>query len=137
LDERNRSKGETVEISSAITNAIAIVQRLREIAKKISEAELRNLLADLSNELADVKLEAASLKERLAAVLEENRILKATTPSVDEKPVGTKWGCYQFKGDDGLYCTACWDSKRQKSRTTRVNSRFRLCPVCQAPIGAG
>ena len=124
-----------MDIISAVGNAIRLVQRIREVSKNIAEAEFKGLLADLSSELADVKLEAASLKEKLAALQEENRVLKATTPATDEKPTGTKWGCYQFKGEDGLYCTACWDSKRQKSRTTRVSSRFRLCPVCQAPHG--
>ena len=101
----------------------------------IEQAEFRALLADLASELADVKLQGAELKERLLRLQEENRLLKQTKPPVDEKPSGTKWGCYQFGGDEGLYCTACWDSKRRKSLTTRTNSRFRACPVCQATLG--
>ena len=125
-----------MDIISAVSNSITLVQRIREISKNIEEAEFKNLLADLSSELADVKLEAAALKEKLAAIQEENRILKQTTPPDDEKPIGVKWGCYQFKDDDGLYCTGCWDSKRKKIRTNRATSTHRLCPVCRAPIGA-
>jgi hypothetical protein len=124
-----------MDIVSSASTAIAIVKRLREISKNIEEAEFKNLLADLSNELADVKLEAAALKEAIAALKEENAQLK-NVASPPEKLIGTKWGCYQFENDDGLYCTACWDTKRQKCRTTRASSRFRLCPVCQAPHGA-
>jgi hypothetical protein len=113
-----------MDIISSISNSITLVHRLREISKNISEAEFKNLLADLSSELADVKLEAATLKEKVAVLQEENRLLKAVAPDKEDKPIGTKWGCYQFKNDDGLYCTGCWDSQRKKIRTNRVNSRF-------------
>ncbi len=125
-----------MDIFSAISNALTLVQRLREISKNISESEFKNLLADLSSELADVKLEAATLKGKIAVLQEENRLLKDITPDKEDKPIGTKWGCYQFINDDGLYCTGCWDSQRKKIRTNRVNSRFRSCPVCKATIGA-
>jgi len=126
-----------MDIITTISTSIALAKRLREISKNIEDAEFKNLLADLSNELADLKLEAAALKERVAALQEENALLKQTSRPSDEKPIGRKWGCYQFEGDDGLYCPACWDSKRKKSSTNRVNSHFRHCPVCNAPIGAG
>jgi regulator of replication initiation timing len=126
-----------MDILSTVSNSITLVQRLREISKNIAEAEFKNVLADLSYELADLKLEAASLKERLAVLQEENILLKKTTVPIEEGPTGNKWGCYQFASDDGLYCTACWDSKRKKSLTTRINPRIRMCPVCQATLGTG
>ena len=125
-----------MDFIGSITTSISLAKRLREISKNIEDAEFKNLLADLSSELADLKIEAASLKEKVAALQEENLLLKQLAPAQDEKPSGRKWGCYQFSGDDGLYCPACWDSKRMKSSTTRVNSNFRLCSVCQAPLGA-
>lgn len=130
-------QGMPMDIISTISSSITLAKRLREISKHIEDAEFKNLLADLSNELADVKLEAAALKERLAALQDENALLKKTAPSSGEEPSGRKWGCYQFAGQDGLYCPACWDSKRKKSSTTRVSANFRHCPVCNAPIGAG
>jgi regulator of replication initiation timing len=126
-----------MDIITSIGTSITLAKRLREISKNIEDAEFKNLLADLSSELSDLKLEAASLKERLATLQEENALLKETAQPVNEKPIGRKWGCYQFEGDDGLYCPACWDSKRKKSSTTRVSSQFRLCSVCRAPLGAG
>ena len=125
-----------MDIFSSISNSIGLLKRLREISKNINESEFKNLLADLSNELADVKLEAAELKGKLVSLQEENRVLKLTTPDKEEKPIGTKLGCYQFKNDEGLYCTGCWDSKRKKIRTNRATSRYRMCPVCQATIGS-
>ena len=124
-----------MDIVTSVTNSISLVKKLREISKNIAEAEFKNILADLSRELADAKLEAAELKERIAALQEEVRVLKSTAPDKEDKPIGTKWGCYQFEGDDGLYCTGCWDSQRKKIRTNRATSNFRRCPVCKATIG--
>lgn len=124
-----------MDIISTISNSISLVKRLREISKNIEEVEFKNLLADLASELADVKLEAADLKEKLSTLQDEVRVIKATTPDKDEMPIGIMWGCYQFKDDDGLYCTGCWDSQRKKIRTNRATSRFRTCPVCNAAIG--
>ena len=126
-----------MDILTTVGTSISLAQRLREISKNLENAEFKNLLADLSSELADLKLEAANLKQRLAELEEENHLLKKTSSPSDEAPIGRQWGCYKFEGDDGLYCPACWDSKRKKSSTTRVNTRFRHCPVCNSPIGAG
>jgi hypothetical protein len=121
-----------MDIISTINNSITIVSRLREISKNLSEAEFRNLLADLSSELADAKLQIATLKEQLAKLSEENCALKAMRPEEKKKPSGLQRGCYRFKNDEGLYCTACYDSKGKKSLTTRLNTKFRQCPVCKA-----
>jgi regulator of replication initiation timing len=123
-----------VDVISAINNSISIVTRLREISKNASEAEFRNLLADLSNELADAKIKIASLKEQIAVLVEENHTLKNAKPEKKEKPA-LKWGCYKFEGDEGLYCTACYDTKSQKNLTTRLFSNRRMCPVCKAVFG--
>ncbi len=111
-----------MDIISAINNSINIVTRLREISKNASEAEFRNLLADLSNELADAKIHIASLKEQIASLTEENHALKNAKAEKKEKPI-LKWGCYQFEGDEKLYCTACYDTKGQKNVTTRYTAR--------------
>ncbi len=123
-----------MDFVASLSHTVSLVKRLREISKNIEEAEFKNLLADLANELADLKLEAITLKETIAALREENATLKAQQEP-QEKPIGTKWGCYQFEGEDGLFCTGCWDSKGMKSRTNRLRSRYRSCPVCNAVIG--
>lgn len=122
------------DILAGITNAITIVGRLREVSKNISEVEFKNLLADLSGELADAKVQIADLKERLAIQAQEIQALKRADPNSKQKPSGVKWGCYQFEGDSGLYCTGCHDSKGLKSLTNRIDSRSRSCPVCRAVI---
>ena len=126
-----------MDIITTISSSIALAKRLREISKHIEDVEFKSLLADLSGQLADMQLEVAQLKSKIASLQEENALLKCTALPVDEKPTGRKWGCYQFEGDDGLYCPGCWDSRRTKSSTTRLHSKYRMCPVCQAMIGAG
>ncbi|MGP3789328.1 hypothetical protein [Pseudomonas sp. B392_1p] len=124
-----------MDIVSTINNSISIVSRLRDISKNLSEAEFKNLLADLSTELADAKLQIADLKIQLAIQTDELRALKSANPEAKQKPT-IKWGCYKFDGEEGLYCSACYDSKGQKSLTNRLNSNRRSCPVCKAVIGS-
>jgi hypothetical protein len=125
-----------MDIISTLSTAISHAQRLREISKNIENAEFKNLLADLLGELADMKLEIVGFKDKIAQLEAENALLQKTVVPEDEKPAGRQWGCYKFEGDNTLYCPGCWDSKRLRASTTRVNSRFRLCSVCQSPIGS-
>ena len=125
---------------ASIQAAISTVGKLRDLAKKIEEAEFRMLLADLSNELADAKVEVAELKARLAKALEEKTLLEnqlntrqGSTPRLQE-------GAYAFEGDEGLFCTACFDANDKKIRVTPLTGPFRTfgkwtCPVCKAHLG--
>jgi hypothetical protein len=87
-------------------------------------------------QLSDARLEAAVLRTRIADLKEELALLKRVAPAADETPVGIKWGCYQLEGEQGLYCTGCWDTKRRKALTNRVDSMSRRCGACQALIGS-
>lgn len=122
-----------MDVVSSVNGAIALVSTLREVAKKIDQAEIRNLLADLSNELADAKMAVAELKEQLATASDENRLLKEARLEEREKPSEFKWGCYKFEDDDGLYCSACYDTKGQKIRASQVIGHY-ICPVCKANL---
>lgn len=130
-----------MDIVTNLSTAISLAKRLREISKNIEEAEFKNVLADLMSELADAKLDAATVKEQLAALMEENQALKKQVSnsalSASNPPSGMKWGLYQWGGEDGLFCTACWDSKSAKSRVTRINKAGIMwqCPVCKANFG--
>lgn len=125
------------EVLSAIQSAIDIVGKLRNLSKKIENAEIKMLLADLSNDLADAKLEVANLKIELAKNKEE---LQEKTSLLEngelEKPIVCE-GAYQFKDDPGFFCTACYDTKRQRVRVTALQPPFSdfgkwECPSCKA-----
>lgn len=70
------------DVVSTIGTAITLTKRLREISKKIEDAEFKNLLADLSLELADAKLKIAELMEQNADLMVKVRSLE----SLDSEP---------------------------------------------------
>ncbi len=130
------------DIASAIQSAIEIVGRLRALSRKIEDAEFKMLLADLSGDLADAKLEVANLKFELAEAKQQlldseskAKLREAEVPSIVD-------GAYSFKGGQGPYCTACFDTKSQKVRLTTLPPTFQdfgkwQCPACQAILGDG
>jgi ATP-dependent helicase YprA (DUF1998 family) len=127
------------EILSTIQTSIEIVSKLRTLSKKIEDADFKMLLADLSNELADVKLEVANLKSALADAKEENRKLtESAAIKANDVPI-LKDGAYAFENQEGLFCTACYDTKQQKVRVTPLTGHFTSfgkwrCPSCKANL---
>lgn len=125
------------DVAGAIQSAIEIVQRLRSLSKKIEDAEFKMLLADLSSDLADAKLEAANLKFEIAKLKEDLHTAQAVAEAItDGKPV-LKEGAYSFSGEEGAFCTACFDVRRQRVRLTRLAPPFDSfgkweCPSCKA-----
>ena len=98
------------------------------------------LLADLSNDLADAKLEAANLKTQLAdlkAQLLAQR--EAQSLQTAAKPTFAGGG-YHFEGEDGIYCTGCFDSGGRKIRLNKASAPFTTfgawdCPICKQYFG--
>ena len=119
-----------VEFFSALNNSIDLAKRLREISKNIKDAEFNQVLADLYNQLADVKIQMANLKEQVADLKEENHALKTAQPENKQKPKLVR-SCYVFDGEEGEYCTGCFDSQGKKIQVVRVLNRVFKCPVCE------
>jgi len=78
-----------VEIT-AITNAISLLTRLKQISGNIRDAEFKNLLADLSLELAEVKIKMAGLMNEKLEL--ENRIKELESVEGDPCPKCRKRG---------------------------------------------
>jgi hypothetical protein len=125
-----------MEMIESIQAAIGIVTKLRELSKKLVDAEFKMLLADLSNDLADAKLQASNLKTELADLktqfLEQREKMSLQTST---KPRFENGG-YIFEGDESLYCTGCFDSGGKKIRLNKANPPFTTfgkwdCPVCK------
>lgn len=128
------------DVVMAIQTAIEIVGKLRALSKKVEDAEFKMLLADLSGELADAKLDVANLKMELAKTKEQ---LQQKTELLErketEKPTLCE-GAYQFPDDPGFFCTACYDTKKQRVRVTALSGPFTRfgkweCPSCKANLG--
>ncbi|MBQ0961964.1 hypothetical protein KAK06_23705 [Ideonella sp. 4Y11] len=128
-----------MDVLATIQNAIEIAGKLRNLSKKIEDAEFRMLVADLSGDLADAKLEVADLKLRLAQSLEESRQLNERLEQRDASKPTLSDGAYKFEGEDGLFCTACFDTLAKKVRVTPLTGAFKTfgkwrCPSCKATL---
>jgi hypothetical protein len=103
----------------------------------VADADIKMLLADLSNELVDAKLAAANLKSELADCKSELTDLKEKSAQTQSAKPEHFDGGYQFAEEDGLFCTGCFDSKRQKMRLASSKQHFDdafgkwNCPVCK------
>lgn len=138
--EQIGKRSDMIEAVQAIQSSIEIVSRLRALSKKIGDAEFKMLLADLSSELGDAKLEAANLKSELASLTEENRQLKqqlerreSSSPILDDS-------VYKFEGEEGHFCTSCFDVNQRKVRVRLLTGAFTAfgkweCPSCKATFG--
>jgi hypothetical protein len=118
--------------------ALGSIKTITEIAASIRNAKLRQemngKIAELQDALLAAKQQMLEMQEKYELVLKENKQLKdAVVPKVKPR---IKWGCYQFDGEEALFCTACYDTKGQKNLTTRLNTKFRQCPVCKATFGS-
>lgn len=129
-----------IEAVQALQTSIEIVGKLRELSKKVGDADFKMLLADLSSELGEAKLEAANLKSELAALREENSGLKQRLERRDnDKPIYTD-AVYKFEGEEGAFCTSCFDIGQRKVRVRELTGPFQAfgkyeCPSCKATFG--
>ena len=129
-----------MDLLPAIQQSIEIVGKLRALSKKVADAEFKMLLADLSSELADAKLEAANLKSEIAALKTENQALREVVERRQSASPILADNVYHFEGEQGNFCTACYDTKGQKVRVTALKGHFAdlatwLCPSCNATYG--
>lgn len=124
-------------VFETITAALGTLKGLTELVSSVSNAkiktELNNKIIELQGSMIRVQQEMLEMQDKYEAVLRENKHLKeATVPRPKGKP---KWGCYELEGEEGLFCPTCYDTKGQKIQTTRLNSRFRMCPICKVSLG--
>lgn len=128
-----------LDVIASIQSAIDIAAKLRVLSKKVEDADFKMLLADLSGDLADAKLEVAQLKIEISRLTSENAELKEKLNArVTSKPDVSE-GAYVFSGEEGHFCTACFDVHGRKVRLASLPDAFRdlarwQCPSCQATI---
>ncbi|NCC52911.1 MAG: hypothetical protein EOM20_17105 [Spartobacteria bacterium] len=67
------------DVIDAVSNAISLTKRLRNISENIKEAEFRNIVADLSVELAEAKM-------KLADLISENADLRKQLSEIETAP---------------------------------------------------
>ena len=129
-----------VDLVSSISSALEITKKLRDLNKKVGEAEFKMLLADLTSELGDAKLEAANLKILLAeAKAEIDEWKQKTERAITQGPELHDNG-YIFGDPSRVYCTGCYDVRGQKVLLKQLTGPFAAfgkysCPACERHYG--
>lgn len=130
-----------MDLMALLQQALNASNQLRDLSKKLEDADFKMLLAELHEALADAKLESVDLKMKLA---ESQAQLNTLRLQLDQrakgKPTFTSESVYAFEGETGRFCTACWDSDERRIRLTDIAKQFRFagqweCPKCHACYG--
>jgi len=116
----------------AFTTGFTIISRLKTLADKTRDVQFQTYLVDLEGALSSAKLQVANLESEMATLKTENESLKGVLKRRDETKPSLKWSCYQFPGEDGLFCPVCYQKEGVKMPVSRVNSKHRRCPSCGA-----
>jgi hypothetical protein len=120
-----------VNIMETITGVIGMVGKAKELADKLKNLELKEVIVDLQGKVLGLKEEIVKLREENAQLKEQ--VKRASAPP----EVTVKNGMY-YKDDDGPFCTACYDSRGKLTRLIhgaqdeRMMGIHRKCQACQA-----
>jgi hypothetical protein len=131
-----------MDIIALLQQALDASNKLRDLAKKVGDADFKMIVADLHSALGDAKLESGELKLKLAAAQEQIVGLQAQLKQRTEgKPTYTDEGVYSFEDEPGRFCTSCWDVGERRVRLSDVPYDFHFagkwkCPKCNARYGA-
>lgn len=120
------------KVGGAISGAIAAASKIKELADRTSNLELKELLVELREKLLDVKGENLEFREELDKLKAENKRLLAPPEVKIEK------GMYYRLTGDGPYCTNCYDGKDKMIRLVETSEREQYslhmnkqCPNCK------
>ena len=123
-----------MDVIGSVTGAINTVLKAKELADKLKNLELKELIVELQSKLLDVKVECISLREENVRLTAETKRLSAP-PEVEVK----NGMYYRVSGGDGPFCTACHDTKGQMVRLAETGNDERgmtditwRCPSCKA-----
>lgn len=136
-DNTNASKGDLfVPIAETIGIALSSIKTLTDIVGNIGNVEVRKELnskiLDLQTAMLAARQQMLEMQEQYERVLKENQELKQIS-APRQKPI-RKWGCYEFPGEDGLFCTVCYDTRGQKISASRLRGGHYICNYCKAEL---
>jgi hypothetical protein len=116
-----------VEPLSTIATVLATAKKLREVAQKVKDAEVKGLIADLSLQLSDLKGQVADLQDEN---LDLRRQLKAREDlSSLRAHMERRDDVYFLNGaagrDPGPYCPKCFEVDEKLVPVTKFTGAFK------------
>src|SRR6185436_4967249 len=98
------------DVVNALVAAQSTLKLLRDAVGTISSADLQmqlySKIADLQSQLLDAREQMLEIQGRVEQLRRENQDLKEAAARSGGPRPAIKWGCYQFEGEDALFCTA-------------------------------
>lgn len=122
----------------AVSAAIDIAKKLKELEKKYNDAEFKLQISELLLSLADAKTALAEARQGLLDKDEEIRSLKEAK---DSKMRTVQHRGYNFgidatgKSIGRPFCPVC-EKKGIQIQLTRATGRHDICPACKAPYSS-
>lgn len=123
-----------MDILGGIGDAISLALKAKQLADRLKNLELKEVVVDLQSRLID-------LKEQIVALREENIQLKADAKKLQLPPeLIVKDGVYFRADGDGPFCTGCYDAGGKLHRLAEQSGLYRKiskwkCPVCKSTFG--
>jgi hypothetical protein len=124
-------------VVSDISSVIGLATKAVELADQLKNLDLKAIIVDLKGKLIDLKEEIIQLREENVRLTERVKQAPMALAAPKEKPM-LKDGLY-YNGDDGPFCTACYDTSEKLVRVTNATHDERVvmgirckCPVCKA-----
>jgi hypothetical protein len=118
-------------ILTTVSTVIELARKLSQATAALKDAQVRLEMAELISQLVDLKAECSALAD-------ENADLKRRLAAEADPPKHI--GSYYYFGEDGPYCTGCWDRSRTKVRIHMAQGDVRIlgiesqCPGCKFVI---
>lgn len=136
---REREVGMT-DAGRTIQTAIEIVGKLRDASDATQESQFNKHIAELSEQLSAARLHAAQMHSDLASLREENADMKGRLEFRERGKPRVVDETYQFEGEEGSFCTACFDVHQRKVRLRKLTGDWAVFgnleyPACKATYG--
>ncbi len=100
------------------------VKTIKDIADTTANLELKSAIVDLKEQILELREENLRMKEKLSVKDSYNMHFK-NNMYYNILPDGT---------NDGPYCTACWDAKKQAVRMHSCDQGHYECPSCKKEV---
>lgn len=124
---------------TAISQALDITKKIRDLDGQLSDAEFKMQIADLYVSLSDAKIALADAKQTLAE--RDAEIASLKTHSVGKMRTVSHRG-YNFGIDENgksigrPFCPVCEKKENMQVQISRGTSKHDLCPSCKAVYGS-